>query len=328
MNLNVSVDDPRQGRYEDTKELVVNRLVRRRAILNDPDNGVSPSTHVRTELLELMVDDCGKKGVVVVRAPRGFGKTTAAKFIIKNSPGGIMFCNCQSTSTPRYWKGVASALGVPVSTYENDSSWENLLADAVAEVGDKSESNTDIAKPWIAIVMERLLNICHCGNLAGMTSNDDLNDPEPPSIQGLSLNKLKKRKRGILILDDFNDVHSDDILFMKHFFPILYARGVLAFVLVRDTSSADSLLNLNGWGRISPLSGICTDKKNLASDEDGKEPLWRRPQWTRDQLVSLVTSRLANAAGVDWVHDLEIRDGQNPINVLERAEDMFQNLWT
>jgi hypothetical protein len=87
MNLNVSLDDLRLGRYEGAKELIVNRLVKRRAILNDPEKEVLPATFVRNELLALMVGECGKKGVVVVRAPRGFGKTTAAKFILKNSSG-------------------------------------------------------------------------------------------------------------------------------------------------------------------------------------------------------------------------------------------------
>jgi len=319
MNLNVSVDDLRHGRYKGTKKCIVNRLVSRRAVLNDPEKGVTPTAFVKTELLELMVGDCGRKGVVVVRAPRGFGKTTAAKFILNNSPGGIMFCNCQSTSNPRYWKGMASALGVPASVYEKDASWENLLADAVAEVKNDSKTNTDAAVPWIESVMERLLNRCSGGDPAATTD-----DPEPPSIQGLSLEILHQRKRGILILDDFNNVHSDDVLFMKHLFPILYARGVLAFVLVRDVASADSLLNLNGWGRIAPLSGICTDKKNLPLDEDGKEPQWRRPQWTRDQLKSLVMSRFNNVVNAEMIEDLAISDGQNPINVLERAEEFLQ----
>jgi hypothetical protein len=325
MNLNVSVDDLRLGRYEGTKELIVNRLVKRRAILTDPDKEELPATFVRTELLELMVDECGKKGVVVVRAPRGFGKTTDAKFILKNSPGGIMFCNCQSTSTPRYWKGMASALGVPSTAYEEDSSWENLLADAVAEIKlepNNNERNTSTAT-WMESMIERLLTMCGGGDVASMTGGN-LNDLEPPSIEGLSLEKLTKRQRGILILDDFNNVHSDDILFMKHFFPIVYARGVLTFVLVRDSSTADSLLNLNGWGRIAPLSGICTDEKNLPADEDGKEPLWRRPQWTRDQLESLVLSRFEMFANIDMMEGLAIRDGQNPINVLERAEEVAQ----
>jgi hypothetical protein len=126
MNLNVSLDDLRLGRYEGAKELIVNRLVKRRAILNDPEKEVLPATFVRNELLALMVGECGKKGVVVVRAPRGFGKTTAAKFILKNSPGGIMFCNCQSEIAPRYWKGMASSLGVPSTVYEKDSPWEIL----------------------------------------------------------------------------------------------------------------------------------------------------------------------------------------------------------
>jgi hypothetical protein len=128
MNLNVSVDDLRLGRYEGAKELIVNRLVKRRAILNDPEKEVLPASFVRNELLELMVGEGGTntKGVVVVRALKGFGKTTAAKFILKNSPGGIMFCNCQSEIAPRYWKGMASSLGVPSTVYEKDSSWEIL----------------------------------------------------------------------------------------------------------------------------------------------------------------------------------------------------------
>jgi hypothetical protein len=325
MNLNLSLDDLRLDRYEATKELIADRLVKRRAVLTDPDNEELPATFVRTELLELMVNACGKKGVVVVRAPRGFGKTADAKFILKNSPGGIMFCNCQSTSTPRYWKGMASALGVPSTAYEKDSSWERLLADAVKEIKQEpinNERNTNTAT-WMESMIERLLTMCGGGHVVSMTGGN-LNDLEPPSIEGLSLERLTKRKRGILILDDFNNVHSDDILFMKHFFPIVYARGVLTFVLVRDSSTADGLLNLNGWGRIFPLSGICTDEKNLPADEDGKVPLWRRPQWTREQLKSLVLSRFEMFANIDMMEGLAIRDGQNPLNVLERAEEEAQ----
>jgi hypothetical protein len=171
-------------------------------------------------------------------------------------------------------------------------------------------------------MIERLLTMCGAGGVASMTS-DNLNDLGPPSIEGLSLEKLTKRQRGILILDDFNNVHNDDILFIKHLFPIVYVRGVVTFVLVRDTTTADSLLNLNAWGRIAPLSGICIDKKNLPADEDGKEPLWSRPEWTRDQLESLVLSRFEFVD--DMLEDLAIRDRQNPIkNVLERAEEVDQ----
>eukprot|EP00978_Attheya_sp_CCMP212_P039047 scaffold199280_cov35-Attheya_sp.AAC.1 len=65
--------------------------------------------------------------------------------------------------------------------------------------------------------------MCDGGDVASMTmsgGNLNVNDLEPPSIEGLSLEKLTKRQRGILILDDLNNVHSDDILFMNHFFPI------------------------------------------------------------------------------------------------------------
>jgi hypothetical protein len=171
-------------------------------------------------------------------------------------------------------------------------------------------------------MIERLLTMCGGGDLASMTDGN-LNDFKPPNIEGLSLEKLTKRQRGILILDDFNNVHSDDIMFIKHLFPIVYARGGLTFVLVRDTATADSLIDLNGWGRIAPLSGICIDKKNLPADEDGKEPLWRRPEWTRDQLESLVLSRF-EFINDDMLEDLAIRDGQNPLNVLKRAEEVDQ----
>jgi hypothetical protein len=235
-----------------------------------------------------------------------------------------MFCNCKSTSTPQYWKGVASALGVPSTAYESDSSWKNLLVDAVAEVKQEpnnNEINTGTAT-WTETMIERLLTMCGGGNVTSMTS-DNLDDLGPPNIEGLSLEKLTKRQRGILIFDDFNNVHSDDILFIEHLFPIVYARGVLTFVLARDTITADSLVNLNGWGRIAPLSGICMDKKKLPADEDGKEPLWSRPEWTRDQLESLVLSRF-EFFNDDMLEDLAIKDEQNPISVLERAEKVDQ----
>ena len=47
MNLNASVDDLWQGCYDGTKDLILNQLVSFKATLNDPNNRVSPLTHIK-----------------------------------------------------------------------------------------------------------------------------------------------------------------------------------------------------------------------------------------------------------------------------------------
>ena len=74
-----------------------------------------------------------------------------------------------------------------------------------------------------------------------------------------------------MVFEDFNGVDKKDILFMKHLFPIFKANDVLLFVLVRDEATANQLLELNGWGRIAPLQGICNDVCS-PGDKGGKCP--------------------------------------------------------
>jgi hypothetical protein len=161
--------------------------------------------------LELILKSCRKTGVIVVQAKRGVGKSTAARFLLKNSAGGITFCNCQSTSTRCYWKGVARAVGIPAEVYENDSTWETLLVKAVAAA--KRPDDVNLPPAWTDRLMDSILSMC-----SGIeTPGDDESDP--PTIEGLSLSPLNTRKRALIVFDDFNDVQDEDILFMKHLFP-------------------------------------------------------------------------------------------------------------
>mmetsp|Transcript_9019 Transcript_9019/g.24994 ORF Transcript_9019/g.24994 Transcript_9019/m.24994 type:complete len:310 (-) Transcript_9019:397-1326(-) len=309
MNLNVTVQDLRLGRYEAQRNILFREFVQRRAIINDPhDEDDTPPEFVRSELLELMVQSSNKKGVVVVQADRGLGKSTAAKFILKNSAGGIMFCNCKAESTDgTYWKGVAWAVGVPVEVYENDSTWKTLLVSAVAA----AKRPDNVSRPsWVHRVMDGVLSVC-----TGTTSGVD--DSDPPAIHGLDLSPLTTHKRAIIVFDDFNSVQKEDILFMEHLFPIVEARGVLAFVLVRDECTANRLLELNGWGRISPLEGICEDVSDAKDKE--KIPQWKAPEWTKAQLEALVRSRFRD---VD-MSILRIDDFGNPWDVLEQAHRLY-----
>lgn len=132
MNLNISIDDLRRGRYKTQKNQLLLHLVQKRAVIGDPEDGSLPSNIVRSELLRCMLQACCKTGVFVVHADRGLGKSSAAKYIFKLSAGGIMFCNCDTPSSGCYWKGVASAIGIPKEVYEKNADWETLLVEAVA----------------------------------------------------------------------------------------------------------------------------------------------------------------------------------------------------
>ena len=310
MNLNVTVEDLRLGHYESQQRLLFKNLVQKRAILNHPGDDIIPTQFVQCELLKLMIENSvGESGIIVVHAERGLGKTTAAKFILKNSAGGVMFCNPQSTSTAGlYWKGVAQSIGIPPDVYEKDHGWETLLVKAVAAAERQDTKEEPSRSSWISQVLDRFTT--RCG--AQLDPHDDF---DPPSIEGYTLPPIKER--AVIVFDDFNDVENGDIVFMKHLFPIVEGYGVLAFVLVRDEHTANRLIRLNGWGRIAPLEGMC---KDISKGSGEKIPQWVPPRWTRSQLVALVRSRISSNVDLE---SLEIADGDNPFDVLKRARKIL-----
>ena len=302
MSLNISLEDLRLGRYEAQKRVLVKRFVQKRAILKDPEDGRFPPRVLRSELLNYMIEARRETGVIVVQAARGMGKSTAAKFFIKNSAGGIMFCNCATTSTSGfYWKGVAEALGIPKTIYESNSDWEELLVTAVAAATSPEEISK--MRSWTDTFMDGLLSMC-----SGVGQAED---EVVPAIDGLDASSLKKTRT--IVFDDFNDVKEEDIVFMKHLYPIVKAKDVLLFVMVRDKSTANKLLRLNGWGRIAPLAPICRDVGSPGDEE--KTPEWKSISWTRDQLEEIVRSRFGSIAA----HMRQIEDGENPLDVLDEA---------
>ncbi len=307
MSLNVTLEDLRLGRYEAQKRVLLKRFVQQRAIIKDPEGGRFPPRVLRSELLDFMVEACGETGVIVVQADRGLGKSTAAKFFLKNSAGGIMFCNCASTVTSGcYWKGVAEALGIPKTVYETNADWEELLVSAVSAAVSPEELRE--TPSWADSFID--------GFLSWFSGVGPVEDEAVPTIDGLDVTPLKETPT--IVFDDFNDVKEEDIVFMKHIYPIVKAMDVLLFVLVRDKATADSLVRLNGWGRIAPLARICRDV-SCPGDEE-KKPQWTPINWTRDQLEEIVRSRFGNILA----HMREIQDGENPLDVLDEARRLVR----
>jgi hypothetical protein len=165
MNLQITIQDLRLGRYESQKNILFHKLVKQRAILNDPNDDKDPPKFIRSELLELMLKSCDSTGVIVVHEDRSVGKSAAAKFVLRNASGGIMFCNCKSTGTQFYWKGVAQALGIPVDVYENDSTSETLLVKAVAAA--KQPDEVMARTTWTERLFDGLLSMCNGTKLHG-----------------------------------------------------------------------------------------------------------------------------------------------------------------
>ena len=304
MNLNITTDDLRRGKYEAQKTQLLNKLVRHRSIVGDPEDGALPSNVVCSQLLDGMLQACFSRGVAVVHADRGLGKSTAAKYILKLSGGGVMFCNCDTPSSGCYWKGVAQAVGIPKVVYEETSEWERLLVDAVAAATSPEQGMSKDS--WIDRLMDKSISLCG-GNV------DEV--PEViPSLPGLDLSFL--RKNSIMVFDDFNSVGEDDIKFMKSLYPIVEAKGVLLFVLVRDEHTANQLLRLNNWGRIFPLPAICEDVSGVGGKE--KIPQWKLIQWTQAQLEEVVRAKMGEIP----TNMPEIPDGSNPLDILARAREI------
>lgn len=307
-----------RGSYESSKQLipVVDNFVRRKAVRNDYGN--TPSTVFKSKLLELMLGDCAKTGVIVVNAPSGYGKSIAAKTILQYSPGGIMFRNCMDEITS-YSQGMAVSLGVPRSVYEETTKWKNLLIDAVAAVN-KPIASRSREDSWLDKVLHKMTSICAPDNAI---VSDDLNETLHLDFDDDCLRKLRKRETGILVLDDFDNASDNDIEFMRSFYRIADGAGVLVFVLVRDVDTAGKLLSLNGWYRLAPLKGICTDAKGLPLGRDGKVPSWSVPTWTRDMLIKLLQT---NVKGITDTHlaRLDIRDGLEPNDLLIQAKELLQ----
>lgn len=325
--LNLTSEDVERGSYESSKKIILENFVKKKAVRND--YGKTPSTVFKSKLLELMLADCAKSGVVVVKAPGGHGKSIAAKAILQNSPGGIMFRNCQDDITS-YSQGMAEALGIPKSVYRRTSKWRNILIEAVASIEKKvvdihSGENADKKQSsWWDNMVDKVTSLCAPDH--SVTATGSLEGPEEPlqiDVDDESLRKLKKRKKGILILDDFNDVKDKDIDFMRSFFPVAHGADILVFVLVRDTTTADKLLKVNGWYRLFPLRGLCLDSQDLPTGVDGKEPKWSTPMWTAEMLIKLVR---ANVRGITdaQLSKLAIGDGEEPNDLLVRAGELIQ----
>ena len=215
-----------------------------------------------------------------------------------------MFCNCDTPSSGCYWKGVASAIGIPKNVYEKNSDWETLLVEAVAAtISPKEALEKD---SWIKRLMQISLSICGADIV-------EHSPDAPPMIAGLDLSFLQEKP--ILVFDDFNDVGEEDIKFMKSLYPIVKAKGVLLFVLVRDVNTANRLLKLNNWGRIAPLPAIC---RSISRPEDKEKiPEWKTITWTQAQLQDIVRFNLGEIP-----HGIPaIADGQNPLDVLDKARE-------
>jgi hypothetical protein len=114
MNLNIiTIQNLQLCQWETQKNLLPHRFLAKRAIIDDPSDRL-PYNFVQSELLDSMVESCKNPGVKVMKADSGLGTSIAAKFVLKNSAGGIMFCNCQSScSGGTYWKGVTEAVDIP-----------------------------------------------------------------------------------------------------------------------------------------------------------------------------------------------------------------------
>jgi hypothetical protein len=303
--LNVTAGDLRRGRYELQKDVLLDRFVRRRSILNDPEpeDGSVPPRFVRSQLLEAMVGAASNQiGVCVVKAGRGLGKTAAAKFVLKNSAGGIMFCNMKGPYYDCYWKGVANELGIPEECYGED--WQDLLVSSVAAATSPPDARKGL-KHLIYDFMEGLLSMC------GGTEVET-GVPLPPTINGLDLTKVQNKP--IIVLDDFDNVTDGDITFIQALFPIVFAHRVLLFVMVRNEATANKLLDLNGWGRIGPLKDICHRTPS-------GEPEWTPIHWTQSQLEEIVLSRYPNI-DVESLSEELSQDGANPLDVLIYAEGL------
>jgi hypothetical protein len=300
--LNLTANDLRRGRYELQKNLLLDRFVRRRSILNDPEDGSIPLRFVQSQLLELMVADASTRfGVCVVNAGSGLGKSAAAKFVLKNSAGGIMFCNMKDHHHECYWEGVANELGIPKECY--GEKWQRLLVSSVAAAASPPEERRGL-KHLIYDFMEGLLSMCG-GTEAAETV-------VPPTIAGLDLSKVQNKP--IIVFDDFNNVTDGDITFVQALFPIVFAHRVLLFVLVNEEATANKLLSLNGWRRIAPLRGICC--RNTLG-----EPEWTPIQWTRSQLEEIVLSRYGNVNVQSLSEELS-KDDANPLDVLIYAQEL------
>jgi hypothetical protein len=132
-----------------------------------------------------------------------------------------------------------------------------------------------------------------------------------PTIAGVDLSL--PRKRPIIVFDDFDDVKEKDIIFMKHLYPIVKAKGVLLFVLVRDEATANQLIKLNRWERIALLVGSYRNTSAPGAKE--RTPEWTPIRWTRAQLEEIVRS---NFGGVPN-NMPEIENCANPLEILDEA---------
>jgi hypothetical protein len=86
-------------------------------------------------------------------------------------------------------------------------------------------------------IMDGSLGACLSFTLRRPLGQGDDSPGNLPTIKDVDFSVLKRRP--IVIFDDFNDVGEDDIKFIKSLYPIVQAKRVLLFVLVRDEFTAN-----------------------------------------------------------------------------------------
>jgi hypothetical protein len=119
-----------------------------------------------------------------------------------------------------------------------------------------------------------------------------------------------------MVFDDFDDVDKEDILFLRHLFPIFVGKKVILFVLVRDKATANRLIELNGRGRIAPLEGICEDVSTPEDEE--KKPEWSSVVWTQKLLQELARSEFGDIRE----NMPEMVDGENTLDILAKSRKL------
>ena len=124
-----------------------------------------------------------------------------------------------------------------------------------------------------------------------------------------------------LFLDEFNEGTKQDLQDLNKFMRACQNLGFYLIVITSERETANSVMNLNAWGKMRPLkyihNGPTENVRGHPGYDENKTPNWKQIDWTQEQLKSVVVIHEGEFDDYSF-----ITEGLTPTDALVRAREM------